>query len=106
MFVVFFPSEWSVSSFLAAYITFPIFMALYFGHKIYFAAVQVKRGESWDGREKSGSKVKQFFGGFIFATPTPDVDVMTGKREMDELEALDQPPVPRNFIEKFWYWLA
>lgn len=33
-FQYFFPSEWSVSDFLAAYITFPIFLALYFGHKV------------------------------------------------------------------------
>ena len=103
---VFFPSEWNVADFLAAYITIPIFLALYFGHKIYFAAVQAFKGETWDGTQKSGSRIQQFFGGLIFATRTSAIDVMTGKREMDELEALDQPPVAKNWLEKFWFWLA
>lgn len=104
--LVFFPLEWNVGDFLAAYITIPIFLALYLGHKIYFAVVQEMKGQSWDGRQKPGAVVTRFFSGFIFATPTPDVDVMSGKREMDELEAVDQPPVPRNLLEKFWFWLA
>ena len=103
---VFFPSVWNVGDFLAAYITLPIFVALYFGHKIWFAYMQVRKGESWDGKEMSGSWMKRFFSGFIFATRTQDIDVITGKREMDELEALDQPPVARNWLEKFWFWLA
>ncbi|KAH7175298.1 amino acid permease/ SLC12A domain-containing protein [Dactylonectria macrodidyma] len=34
-FSVFFPGHWSVSSFLTAYIGLPIFLAIYFGHRIY-----------------------------------------------------------------------
>ena len=34
-FQVFFPDNWSVSDFLAAYITIPIFFGLYLGHKIW-----------------------------------------------------------------------
>ncbi|KAI0205963.1 amino acid permease [Astrocystis sublimbata] len=79
-FQVFVPKNWSVSSFLAAYITIPIFLALYLGHKIWFRTP--------------------------FAIKTEDVDVITGKREMDELEAMDRPPIPRNFAEKIWFWLA
>ena len=103
---MFFPSEWNVPDFLAAYITFPIFVALYFGHKIYFAYMTMRSGQTSDGREKSGSAMSRFLSGFIFATKTTDIDVTTGKREMDELEALDEPPIPRNFLEKFWFWLA
>ncbi|KAI0458912.1 amino-acid permease inda1 [Xylaria acuta] len=79
-FQVFVPKNWSASNFLAAYITIPIFLVLYFGHKIWFRTP--------------------------FAIKTEDVDVITGKKEMDELEAMDQPPIPRNWIEKVWFWLA
>ena len=105
-FQVFFPKEWSVADFLAAYITLPIFLALYFGHKIWFTTMQATKGENGDGTQKSGSFVKRWFGSIIWATRTPEIDVMTGKREMDELEALDVPPVARNWVEKFWFWLA
>ncbi|KIW17637.1 hypothetical protein PV08_04832 [Exophiala spinifera] len=35
-FTVFFPSEWSASSFLTAYIGIPIFFVMYFGHRVIF----------------------------------------------------------------------
>lgn len=79
-FYVFFPSQWDVASFLAAYVTLPIFLALYIGHKIWFRTP--------------------------FAKKTEDIDVITGVREMDALEAEDVPPVPKNWVEKAWYWLA
>ncbi|KAK5202653.1 hypothetical protein LTR41_011606, partial [Exophiala xenobiotica] len=31
---------------------------------------------------------------------------ITGKQEMDELEEMDRPPIPRNVLEKAWFWLA
>ncbi|KAK5115928.1 hypothetical protein LTR62_000384 [Meristemomyces frigidus] len=80
-FYVFFPSQWSISNFLAAYITLPIFLVLYLGHKVWT--------KNWS-----------------FARRIEDVDVMTGKQEMDDLEATDVPPVPRNWLEKAWFWLA
>lgn len=79
-FAVFFPKNWSVGDFLAAYITLPIFMVLYIGHKLWFRTPWARR--------------------------TEDIDVITGVREMDALEAEDKPPVPRNWLEKFWFWLA
>ncbi|KAI6083062.1 proline-specific permease [Hypoxylon rubiginosum] len=79
-FQVFFPSEWSVSGFLAAYITIPIFLVLYLVHKI------------------------------VCRTPLAihiaDVDVLSGKKEMDDMCAADVEPVPRNWVEKAWFWLA
>ncbi|KAK3708634.1 hypothetical protein LTR37_011356 [Vermiconidia calcicola] len=102
-FYVFFPSEWNVADFLAAYITIPLFLALYVGHKIYSSIYQVRKGVSWDGSPSAGSKVRQFF---LLATPIPDIDVVTGKREMDELEAMDVPPVAKNWLQKAWFWLA
>lgn len=79
-FAVFFPENWNAADFVAAYITFPIFLALYFGHKIWFRT-------PW-------------------AIKTEEVDVITGVREMDALEAEDVPPVPKNLLQKFWFWLA
>ncbi|CAJ2509476.1 Uu.00g145020.m01.CDS01 [Anthostomella pinea] len=81
-FQVFFPSEWSVSSFLAAYITIPIFLVLYLGHKL------VYRGR--------------------WAIRVEDVDCLTGKKEMDDLAMMDETerPIPKNWLEKCWFWLA
>ncbi|KAI0127238.1 proline-specific permease [Xylariales sp. AK1849] len=79
-FAVFFPGKWSVSDFLAAYITLPIFLILYLGHKAWFRT--------------------------RFYHKTEDIDVDTGRKEMDELEALDIPPVARNLLERIWFWLA
>lgn len=79
-FQVFFPSNWSISGFLAAYITIPIFLALYLGHKI------VRRTKFYIG--------------------VADIDVISGKKEMDEYCALDEEPVARNWLHKCWLWLA
>jgi amino acid transporter len=94
-FQVFFPQNWNVSDFLAAYITLPIFLALYLGHKIYVAVIGVNDPIS-GGRRK----------GFSWARKIEDVDCYTGKREMDELERLDVPPVPKNLLQKIWFWIA
>jgi amino acid transporter len=72
-FQIFIGDNWNVSDFIAAYITLPIFLALYLGHKIW------KRTP--------------------FCIRTPEVDVITGKKEMDEMEARDQPPVPKNWLD-------
>ncbi|KAK0934549.1 hypothetical protein LTR29_013887 [Friedmanniomyces endolithicus] len=95
-FPVFFPEDWNISDFLAAYITLPVFLVLYLGHKIWLSVRRVEETQesSWTG------------GFWTFARKVEDVDVVTGKREMDEMEALDIPPVPRNWVEKVWFWLA
>ncbi|GAW13560.1 hypothetical protein ANO14919_029470 [Xylariales sp. No.14919] len=81
-FQVFVPSNWSATNFLASYITIPIFLALYLGHKIWF-------------RTPLAIKVE-------------DVDVITGKKEMDELAMMDETerPIPRNWLQKVWFWIA
>jgi amino acid transporter len=35
-----------------------------------------------------------------------DIDILTGKEEADALEMLDVVPVPRNWLEKVWFWVA
>ncbi|KAL7948437.1 amino acid permease/ SLC12A domain-containing protein [Trichoderma barbatum] len=79
-FQIFIGDNWNVSDFLAAYITLPIFLVLYVGHKIW------KRTP--------------------FYIKTSEVDVITGKKEMDEMEAMDKPPVAKNWLQKVWFWLA
>ncbi|KAH7399553.1 proline-specific permease-like protein [Pyrenochaeta sp. MPI-SDFR-AT-0127] len=80
-FQVFVPSKWAVSDFLAAYITIPIFLALYAGHKIFYRTP--------------------------FAIKIQNIDVMTGKKEMDFLCKDDLPgPQPKNFAQKVWFWIA
>lgn len=79
-FQVFFPSNWAVSDFLAAYITIPIFLALYLGHNLWFR--------------------------MSFYIRVENIDVVSGKKEMDELCAGDVDPVPKNVWQKMWFWLA
>ena len=81
-FQVFVPANWSVSDFLAAYITIPIFIVLYAGHKIYFRTP--------------------------FAIKVEHIDVTTGVREMNELckDDITGAPVPKNVMQKIWYWIA
>lgn len=79
-FQVFFPGEFSVSSFLAAYITIPLFLALYLGHKMWFRTSWMKRLDT--------------------------IDIFDGKEEADRLEAEDVPPKPKNLLQKVWFWIA
>jgi amino acid transporter len=79
-FHVFFPKNWSAANFLAAYITLPIFLVLYVGHKA------LRRTP--------------------FAIKVNEIDIMTGKKEMDELSASYTEPVPKNWLHKVWLWVA
>lgn len=77
-FQVFVP--WNYADFLAAYITIPVFLVLYLGHKAVFRTPLCHRSS--------------------------EIDVITGKKEMDELCADDRPPVPKNFLQRLWFWIA
>ncbi|KAL8819239.1 MAG: hypothetical protein Q9223_002294 [Gallowayella weberi] len=79
-FQVFFPGKFTASSFLAAYITLPIVLALYLGHKIWFRTPLFVRAHK--------------------------IDVYTGREEADRLEEMDVPPVAKNMVEKVWFWIA
>ncbi|KAJ3562578.1 hypothetical protein NPX13_g8519 [Xylaria arbuscula] len=72
--------DFTASSFLAAYITIPIFLVLYLVHKAWFRT-------PW-------------------AIKIEDIDVITGKKEMDELAESEEEPVPKNWAQKAWFWLA
>lgn len=79
-FQVFFPGKFSASSFLAAYITLPIFLLLYVGHKVWFRTPWCYKVEK--------------------------IDIFSGKEEADLLEEQDVPPVPKNWLQKMWYWIV
>lgn len=79
-FQVFWHNKFTASDFLAAYITIPIFLVLYFGHKIICRTPWAIRVE--------------------------EIDVLTGKKEMDELAEMEVVREPKNWLQKFWFWLA
>jgi amino acid transporter len=79
-FQVFFPENWSAASFLAAYITLPVFFALYIAHKVFRRTP--------------------------FAIKVAEIDIMTGKKEMDELSASYTEPLPKHWLQKVWLWIA
>ncbi|KAI9784564.1 MAG: hypothetical protein M1839_001786 [Geoglossum umbratile] len=76
-FGVFIHGKWSVSDFLTSYIGVPIFFGLYTFWKVF------KRTK---------------------AHPSADVDLYSGKAEIDAEVWPEQ--IPRNWVEKVWFWIA
>ncbi|EHA46083.1 hypothetical protein MCOR27_006654 [Pyricularia oryzae] len=79
-FDIFPTSKWNVESFVAAYVTLPIFLVLYLGHKIWHRTPLARKVE--------------------------DIDVTSGVKEMEALAANDEEPVPKNLLQKIWFWIA
>ncbi|THZ60943.1 hypothetical protein D6C85_09670 [Aureobasidium pullulans] len=80
-FYVFVPSRWNISDFLVCYITIPIFMLLWFGHKV------------WSRNWKWWIAIEE-------------VDVWSGKDIADAEEAEYEIREPRNVAEKIWFWVV
>lgn len=78
-FDAFFPGKFSAKSFIPPYIDLPIFACLFFGYKIVKKTKMVKLSE---------------------------MDLWSGKAEIDRLEDTWETPQPRNFLERIWLWLA
>ncbi|KAK8142701.1 hypothetical protein G3M48_008371 [Beauveria asiatica] len=78
-FDAFFPGRFSAKSFLPPYIDIPIFLGLFLGYKI------IKKTK---------------------LVPLADMDLWSGKAEIDRLEGTWIVPKPRNFLERIWFWLA
>ncbi|ODV64162.1 amino-acid permease inda1 [Ascoidea rubescens DSM 1968] len=81
-YAVFFPDRWNASDFVAAYITIPIFLVLWLGHKFFI--------------DKSGSFYKKI----------EEIDVITGLEEVEAAEKEYPERIAKNFWQKFWFWLA
>ncbi|KAJ5525431.1 hypothetical protein N7494_012081 [Penicillium frequentans] len=79
-YTIFFPGSFTASGFLVSYIVFVIFFALYFGHKIWYRT-------PW-------------------MVPAADVDIFSGKEEIDRMCELDVEKQPRNWLERVWWWIA
>jgi amino acid transporter len=80
-FTVFVGGSFSGGNFVAAYVTLPIFAVLYFGHK------------AWTKNWK-------------FVYPVEEVDIFSGLDEVERVEALYSEREPKNWLEKFWFWIA
>lgn len=79
-FNVFWPQNWSVSSFLTAYIGIPIFLCIYFGHRIY----------AWND---------------TWAHDPMDVDLQTGMQDVLAEEARNPKPESKGasrFVKAIW----
>lgn len=79
-YAIFFPGSFTASGFLVSYIVFAIFFALYFGHKIYYRT-------PW-------------------MVPVADLDVISGKEAIDRMSETEVERLPRNWLERAWWWIA
>ncbi|KAI5799059.1 amino acid permease/ SLC12A domain-containing protein [Geopyxis carbonaria] len=80
-FDVFFPSEWSAENFVAAYCGVLLFIIPFIGHKLY----------TWLWLKEISRMRKP-----------SEIDIFTGKAEVDEYERTHILPEPKNFWEKAW----
>ena len=77
--------DFAAGDFIAAYITLPIVLVLYVGHQIY---VYYR-----DGR-------------LTFVKPLHEIDLITNLDAVEEEDAMIPPRVPKNFLERVWFWIA
>lgn len=75
----FFPGNFSAKTFVPPYIDIPIYLALFLGYKIVKKTKFVKLS---------------------------DMDLWSGKAEIDAQEGLWPVRKPRNFLERIWFWIA
>lgn len=75
----FFPGKFSAKSFVPPYIDIPIFFGLILGYKMFKKTRVVKLGE---------------------------MDLWSGKAEIDAMEGSWPERKPRNWLERVWFWLA
>lgn len=75
----FFPGRFSAKSFVPPYINIPIFFSLFIGCKLVKRMRIVKLG---------------------------DMDLWSGKAEIDAMEGTWPGRKPRNLLERIWYWIA
>ena len=89
-FQVFFPGNFSVKSFLAAYITLPLFFALYLGHKLLARTPWMRSIETvdvWSGKEEADRQEEE-------------------DRELEDLDATTPTSNPPSVLRRIWSWIA
>ncbi|KAJ5460594.1 uncharacterized protein N7458_002146 [Penicillium daleae] len=79
-YTIFFPGAFTASGFLVSYVVFAIFFVLYFDHKIWYRT-------PW-------------------MVPAADIDIFFGREEIDRLCEEEVEKVPRNWLQRFWWWIA
>ncbi|PYI36575.1 proline-specific permease [Aspergillus indologenus CBS 114.80] len=79
-YAVFFPGNFTAADFLVSYIGIVFFLVFYVGHKLWYRT-------PW-------------------MTKVSEVDVFTGKDEIDQLCENDFERKPRNWLERVWWWIA
>ncbi|KOS16760.1 putative proline-specific permease [Escovopsis weberi] len=78
-FDAFFPGNFSAKTFVPPYVDIPIFLCLFFGYKFAKRTRFVRLSE---------------------------MDIWSGKSEIDQLESTWVSPKPRNWLERIWFWIA
>ena len=78
-FDAFFPGRFSAKTFIPPYIDIPIVLTLFFGYKLWKKTKFVK---------------------------VEDMDIWSGKAEIDRLEPLWPVVKPKNFLQRIWFWIA
>lgn len=84
-FTVFVGGSFTGADFVAAYITIPLFLILYLGHRY--------------GYKRAGLRTPWW-------RSIPDIDMVTGLVECEKTELLTPERKPRNWLEKIWFWIA
>ena len=90
-FQVFFPRDFSVKSFLAAYITLPLFFALYLGHKLWARTPWMRSIEAvdvWTGKEEADRQEEE------------------DRRDLENVDAVTGTSNPSSVLRKIWSWIA
>uniref|UniRef100_A0A060T9M7 ARAD1B00352p n=1 Tax=Blastobotrys adeninivorans TaxID=409370 RepID=A0A060T9M7_BLAAD len=80
-FTVFVGGSFTGADFVAAYITLPLFFALYVAHRIY--------ARNWRP-----------------LIPIEEVDVVTGLDIVENTERMYPERIPKNFLQRVWFWIA
>ncbi|KAI1181476.1 AAT family amino acid transporter [Nemania serpens] len=78
-FDAFFPGKFSAKTFVPPYVDVPIFLALFLGYKL----VRKTR-----------------------LVPLAEMDLWSGKEEIDQLEGSWPDVRPTNFLQRIWFWIA
>lgn len=84
-FNVFVGGSFNGPDFVAAYITVPLFVVIYLGHRFIYKRATFKTP---------------------VMRPIHEIDITTGLKEAEEVEAMYPERKARNWVEKVWFWLA